>query len=82
MSTVVTKGRNSFTIGTEIRIMTDCTLVTCATNILLARFAGTEGSIAIDAKVNFVVGANLCDRFIKSSKTMTGVDLWSAENTG
>lgn len=64
MSTVVTKGGSGFAVGTEIRIMADCTLVTCATDILLVRFAGTEVSIAIDAKVNFVMGAEFWDRFI------------------
>jgi hypothetical protein len=80
MGTVVTKGWNSFAIGTEVGIVTDGTLVACTSNVLLMGFTGAERAITVDAKVDLLESAEVGDLFVKGCKPMPGVNLRCAEN--
>ena len=81
MSPVVTESGDCFAVGAEVCIMTDCTLIACSSNVLLFGFGRAERPIAIDAKVNFLIGVKVSNLLEESGKTMAGMDLMCAENT-
>ena len=77
---VVMERRHSFAIGTEVSVRTDSTLVACASNILVVGFTGAQRAITVDAKVDLLTQVRVSDFFIKSGKTMAGMDLRCAEH--
>lgn len=82
MGTIVTQRWNSFAIGTKIGIMADSTLVTCATDVLLAGLAGTEMPIAVNPEMHLLVSAEVSNLLEQSGETVTGMDLRGVKNAG
>jgi hypothetical protein len=82
MSAVVTKRWNSFTVGTEVGVVADGALVARASNILLVGLAGAEMSVAVNAEMHLLIGAEVSNLFEESGETMAWMDLRCAENAG
>jgi hypothetical protein len=82
MSTIVAGRGNSFTAGTQVGIVADCTLVTGAADVLLVVFGGAKGTIAKDAKVDFFLPLEISKLFEYSGKAVTRMDFICAEDTG
>ena len=81
MGAVVAKRWDSFTIGTEVGVVADGTLIAGTSDILFVGFTGAERPIAIDAGMFLRAGGLVSKFFEKCGKTMARVDLRCAENT-
>jgi len=81
MGAIVAERGNSFTAGTQVGIVTDCTLVASAADVLLVRFDSTKGTIAKDAKVDFFLPLEIRKLFEHSGKAVTRMDFICAEDT-
>jgi hypothetical protein len=81
MSAIVAERGNSFTVGTQVGIVADCTLVASAADILLVMFSRANRTIAKYAKVNFFLGFEIRKLVAKSGKAVTRMDFICAEGT-
>jgi hypothetical protein len=78
VATVMAVGWKSFTVGTEVHIITDSTLVADASDVALGRLVFTQGPITENTKVDFDVTVGLLpDGLVKRGKAMTRVVLGS-----
>jgi hypothetical protein len=80
MSSVVAVDWDSLTIGTEVGVVADCTLVTIANNIAAISLVLAERPITVDAIVNLRASRRLGNRLVDWHKTMTGVDMFCTLN--
>ena len=72
MSVVMAVGWQSFTIGTEIGVMADSTLVADAPNVRpTARFVLTKRAVTVDAVVDLVAGVRVGNRLVQGCKAMS-----------
>lgn len=74
-------GWNCLAIGTEVRVMTDCTLVANALDVSLRIAGRTQWTIAMNAIVTNSTGYRACDWLIERGEPVAGMNVFSICNT-
>jgi hypothetical protein len=74
--------RDSFTVGTEVGIMTYSTLITIANNVATVAFALAEWPIAVDAIMNLGLRWCIRDWFVDRGESVARMDMLRALDAG
>jgi hypothetical protein len=82
MGTVMAVDRYGLTIGTEVGIMADGTLITITRNVAAITLVLAKRSVTVYAVVNWGTPRGILDRFVDGGEAVARVDVFGALNTG
>jgi hypothetical protein len=72
---VMRVGRKSLAVGTEVSVVADSTLVTIALDVGFVGVCRADGSITVDATMNWLATGDVAKGFVDRCKAMTRVSL-------